>query len=171
VRPTLYTVVLDGPGQLSTMAKPQGGGWLAEEMTGLREAGADMLVSALTASEMIEAELRDEPLEAAFAGLRFVSLPIVDMGLPDPAEVMPTLRELAGDLTTGLHIVTHCWAGIGRSSLLAHRHRPGRRLGTDIGRAWPYGPRNPGPTRVDLPRVLTRAWRVPGSLSGRLVRE
>jgi protein-tyrosine phosphatase len=119
MRPTLYTVALDGPGQLSTMAKPRGGDWLADEMTGLREAGVDVLVSALTADEQIEAELRDEPLEAAFAGLRFVSLPITDMGLPERSEVLPTLRELATGLGDGQHVVTHCWAGIGRSSLLA----------------------------------------------------
>jgi protein-tyrosine phosphatase len=119
MRPTLYTVALDGPGQLSTMAKPEGGTWLAGQMAGLREAGVDILVSALTEPEQIEEGLTDEPLEAAFAGLRFVSLPITDMGLPNPADVLPTLRELAADLAGGQHVVTHCWAGIGRSSLLA----------------------------------------------------
>jgi protein-tyrosine phosphatase len=115
----LYTVNLDEPGLLSTMAKPRGGDWLAEEMSALKEARVDVLVSVLTESEEDEAGLRDEALEASFAGLRFVSVPIADMGLPDRDTVLPVMRELATDLTTGLHVVTHCWAGIGRSSLLA----------------------------------------------------
>lgn len=119
MRPTLYTVALDSPGTLSTMAKPEGGAWLADQMAGLREAGVDILVSALTESEQIEEDLTDEPLEAAYAGLRFIELPIPDMGLPNRAEVLPVLRDLAQDLEAGHHIAIHCWAGIGRCSLLA----------------------------------------------------
>jgi protein-tyrosine phosphatase len=115
----LYTVAFEGPGTLSTMAKPEGGTWLADQVAGLREAGVDILLSALTESEQIEADLTDEPLEAAYAGLRFVSLPVPDMGLPTTADVLPTLRELADDLTAGRHVAIHCWAGIGRSSVLA----------------------------------------------------
>jgi hypothetical protein len=119
MRPTLYNVALDGSGQLSTMARPEGGEWLAGQLSALHDDGVDILVSALTEPEMAEAGLLDEPLEAAFAGIRFVSVPITDMGLPDRASALPVLRELAVDLGTGLHVVTHCWAGIGRSSLLA----------------------------------------------------
>jgi protein-tyrosine phosphatase len=32
---------------------------------------------------------------------------------------MPVLRELVADLAAGRHVVIHCWAGIGRSSVLA----------------------------------------------------
>ncbi|MEV4316575.1 hypothetical protein [Actinocrispum sp. NPDC049592] len=112
-------MALDGPGALSTMAKPLGGDLLAGEMTALRSAGVDVLVSALTSSEVSEVGLAEEGQLARAAGLRFVSVPIPDMGLPDQSVVLPTLRELAADLCGGAHIVTHCWAGIGRSSLLA----------------------------------------------------
>jgi protein-tyrosine phosphatase len=115
----LFTVILDdGPGKLSTMAHPRGGADLAEDMTALRSAGVDVLVSALTESELDETELHDEVVSAEKAGLRFVSLPIADRGLPDHSQVLPTLRSLAVELGTGIHVVTHCWSGIGRSSLL-----------------------------------------------------
>jgi protein-tyrosine phosphatase len=119
MRPTLYTVAFDGPGTLSIMAKPEGGTWLADQMAGLREAGVDILLSALGESEQVEAELINEPLEAAYAGLRFISLPVPDMGLPITEDVLPALRELADDLAAGQHVAIHCWAGIGRSSVLA----------------------------------------------------
>ncbi|CAM3492851.1 tyrosine protein phosphatase [Kibdelosporangium persicum] len=118
MRPTLYTVPLDGPGQLSIMAKPDAD-WLETQLAALREDGVDVLVSALTPAETAEAGLGDEALEASAAGLRFVSLPITDMGLPDRDSVMPILRELVADLAAGRHVVTHCWTGVGRSSLLA----------------------------------------------------
>ena len=119
MRPTLFTVEHPGPGKLSTMAKPRGNDWLDDEMTALRGYGVDTLVCALTRPEMDELGLADEPLAAAAAGLRFVAIPIPDRTVPDRATILPTLRELAEQLEGGARIVTHCRAGIGRSSLLA----------------------------------------------------
>ncbi|MFF9508054.1 hypothetical protein ACF1BU_19885 [Streptomyces sp. NPDC014724] len=39
--------------------------------------------------------------------------------LPDLTTILPTLHGLAKQLCEGAHVVTHCRAGIGRSSLLA----------------------------------------------------
>ena len=119
MRPTLYTVDLGGPGTLSTMARPRGGDWLAEEMSGLRDAGVDTLVCALTQAERDELDLTDEEQAAHDAGVKFVSLPIPDRGLPVLEVALPVLRALAGELRQGAHIVTHCRFGIGRASLLA----------------------------------------------------
>ena len=41
-----------GPGRLSTMARPRGGDWLADEMAALRRRGVDVLVCALTDPEL-----------------------------------------------------------------------------------------------------------------------
>ncbi|MEW2490850.1 hypothetical protein [Streptomyces sp. NPDC048411] len=38
---------------------------------------------------------------------------------PDLTTILPTLHRLAEQLHDGAHVVTHCRAGIGRSSLLA----------------------------------------------------
>ena len=119
MRPNLFTVDLPGSGGLSTMARPRGGDWLRDEMTALAGAGVDVLVCALTASELDELGLVDESREARAAGLRFVAVPIPDRTVPEPDAIRPVLRELAGRLHDGAHVVTHCRAGIGRSSLLA----------------------------------------------------
>ncbi|MFJ1548095.1 protein-tyrosine phosphatase family protein [Streptomyces sp. NPDC088246] len=119
MRPTLFTVDLPGPGRLSTMAKPRGNDWLEDEMTALSVCGVDTLVCALTGLELDELGLADEPRAAVAAGLRFVAIPIPDRTVPDLATILPTLRRLAKQLDDGAHIVTHCRAGIGRSSLLA----------------------------------------------------
>ncbi|MFJ1705839.1 tyrosine protein phosphatase [Kitasatospora sp. NPDC088346] len=119
MRPSLFTVDLPGPGRLSTMAKPRGADWLEDEMAALRAHGVDVLVCALTRPEREELGLTTEPLTAVAAGLRYVALPIPDRSVPDPAAVLPTLHDLAGELRSGAHVVTHCRYGIGRASLLA----------------------------------------------------
>ncbi|BAJ26902.1 MULTISPECIES: tyrosine phosphatase [Kitasatospora] len=119
MRPTLFTIDRPGPGRLSTMARPRGGDWLAEEMAGLAAAGVDELVSALTPAECAELGLTAEAECARAAGLRFTSVPIPDLSVPAPAEVLPVVDGLARRLAAGGHVVLHCRAGIGRSSLLA----------------------------------------------------
>ncbi|GAA5017665.1 tyrosine protein phosphatase [Kitasatospora paranensis] len=118
MRPTLFTVDRPAPGRLSTMARPRGGDWLRDEMAALAAAGVDILVCLLTADESAELGLVDEAVEAVAAGLRFVPVPVPDLTVPDPAAVLPVLCELAEALGTGAHVVAHCRAGIGRSSLL-----------------------------------------------------
>nr|WP_223244620.1 tyrosine protein phosphatase [Streptomyces sp. CBMA156] len=101
------------------MARPRGFDWLEDEMAALGGHGVDILVSALTGPEAGELGLVDEPRQALAAGLRFVAIPVPDRTVPDLATVLPVLRGLAGQLRDGAHVVTHCRAGIGRSSLLA----------------------------------------------------
>jgi protein-tyrosine phosphatase len=119
MRPTLYTVVRPGPGQLSTMAKPRGDEWLWEEMAALTLHGVNTLVCALTRPELEETGLTGEPDAARRTGLRFIALPIPDRGIPELDTALPVLLGLAQDLAGGAHIVTHCRFGIGRASLLA----------------------------------------------------
>jgi protein-tyrosine phosphatase len=119
MRPNLFTIDFPGPGRVSTMARPRGGDWLEDEMTALRRSGVDILVCALTRPELHDLGLAEEPQAAAAAGLRFVAVPITDRTVPELATVLPTLDTLAEQLREGAHIVTHCRAGIGRSSLLA----------------------------------------------------
>ncbi|WP_431682847.1 protein-tyrosine phosphatase family protein [Kitasatospora sp. KL5] len=158
MRASLFTVDLPGPGRLSTMARPRGHDWLADEMAALAAAGADVLVSALTEDEVDELGLAAEPRLAAAAGLEFVPLPIPDRTVPTPSAVLPALHRLAARLREGAHVVVHCRAGIGRSSLLAaallvldgtapdtawERIERARGLtvpDTPAQRAWPAGP-------------------------------
>lgn len=134
MRPALFTVDRPGPGRISTMARPRGGDWLGDEMAGLVGAGVTDLVSALTAGECAELGLAAEAGCAMAAGLRFHALPVPDRQTPVLGEVLPKLEELAGRLRAGGHLVVHCRAGIGRSSLLAASVLV--LAGTDADAAW-----------------------------------
>lgn len=122
MRATLFLIDAPAPGRLATMAHPRGGDWLVYEMAALREAGVDLLVSALCEDEDARLELAAEADAARAAGLEFVSFPIVDRDVP-AEELAGQVGSLADRLTdvvrAGRFVVTHCWAGIGRSSILA----------------------------------------------------
>jgi protein tyrosine phosphatase (PTP) superfamily phosphohydrolase (DUF442 family) len=128
MRATLFLidipVLIDipAPGRLATMAHPRGGDWLVDEMDALREAGVDVLVSALCDDEYDLLELTAEADTANAAGLDFVSFPIVDTGVPAAAQaaaVGALANQLSDLVRAGRFVVTHCRAGVGRSSILA----------------------------------------------------
>jgi protein-tyrosine phosphatase len=122
-------------GRLATMRRPRGGDDLDQEMFELRAAGVDVLVSALCDEEYGWAGLAREADAAAAAGLEFVSFPIVDGSIPDESSAVAALADrMAEHLRGGRFVATHCWAGIGRSSLLAGTALI--RLGLSPGEAW-----------------------------------
>jgi protein-tyrosine phosphatase len=107
------------------MAHPRGGPWLAEEMSGLAQAGVDVFVSALTWEEDHRLGLTEVAVAAAAAGVEFVSYPIADRGVPraqdiaGDTDVVALGVRLAAHVRAGRFVVTQCFAGIGRSTLLA----------------------------------------------------
>ncbi|SFR17272.1 Cyclin-dependent kinase inhibitor 3 (CDKN3) [Lentzea waywayandensis] len=115
----LYTVARPGPGAVSTMGHPAGGVYLEGKIRELRRLGVDVLVSAQTDSERAECDLVDEERVVVAAGLRYVCFPIEDRSVPDVASAGAVVRPLHSLYLSGAHVVFHCWAGIGRSSLLA----------------------------------------------------
>ena len=119
MKPTLFVIERDGPGRLATMACPRGGDWLDDELGALQTEGVDVLVSALTNSELAELQLSAEPELARQAGLTYISFPIPDRGAPEGAAATDLAGQLEERLTGGEFIVVHCRAGIGRSSLIA----------------------------------------------------
>jgi protein-tyrosine phosphatase len=133
----LHLVDRPGPGRLATMAHPPGGPRLPGAMAALAAAGAQLLVSALCDDEVAELELAGAAAAAAAAGLELIRFPIVDCGVPEPGAGPAVARladQLAGELRRDRFVVTHCWAGIGRSSLLAGAALV--RLGVPPGQAW-----------------------------------
>jgi len=127
--PALHVIGWRGPGRLATMAHPRGGPWLADEMAGLALAGVDVLVSALTWEEDRRLGLTEVAAAAKTAGVEFVSFPIADRGVPRAPEIagLPAAEtdivalgvRLAEHVRAGRFVVTQCFAGIGRSTLLA----------------------------------------------------
>ncbi|MDQ7909130.1 tyrosine protein phosphatase [Phytohabitans sp. ZYX-F-186] len=120
MRPTLHVIEWHGPGRLATMSHPRGGDWLADEMSALVDADVDVLVSALTSEESDRLALSQEREAARAAGIIFVPFPIPDRGVPEPGPAAIELAiRLAAHVRAGRFVVTHCFAGIGRATLLA----------------------------------------------------
>jgi protein-tyrosine phosphatase len=132
-----YPIDWPAPGELATMAHPPGGEQLPAALEALAAAGTEVLVSALCPDEVQLLALTEQPAAAAAAGIEFVNFPITDRGVPAPA-ALPAVRaladRLAGEVRAGRGVVTHCWAGIGRSSLLAGATLV--RLGASPAQAW-----------------------------------
>jgi protein-tyrosine phosphatase len=125
MRPALHVIAWPGPGRLATMAHPRGGPRLADEMAGLARAGVDVFVSALTWEEDRRLGLTEAASAATAAGIEFLSFPIADRGVPragdiaGDSDVVELGVRLAAHVRAGRFVVTQCFAGIGRSTLLA----------------------------------------------------
>jgi protein-tyrosine phosphatase len=118
--PDLFWIVCPWRGRLAIATRPRGGDWLKDEFVGLRRAGIDLMVSLLETNEADQLELVDERQAAEATGIRFISFPIPDRGIP--ASVPPAvslMAELAGELEKGQNVAVHCLQGIGRSGLIA----------------------------------------------------
>jgi protein-tyrosine phosphatase len=113
--------ILDCPsGRLAIMPRPRAGDWLEDEVASWRRAGLDVIVSLLEDDEIAELGLADEPASCERAGLRFMSFPIPDRGIPGSREAVSDLvAVLAAGLRAGWGAGIHCRIGVGRSALLA----------------------------------------------------
>lgn len=108
------------PGRLATMRKPLGGQRLAKEIAQLHAAGVDVLVSLLEPHEVFLFDLRDEESACRTNGIRFISFPIPDFGLPESRQDALALADtLSAELKQGNNLVIHCHGGIGRSTMVA----------------------------------------------------
>jgi protein-tyrosine phosphatase len=121
MRAEIYSLPIPFHNHLSIMPHPRGGDWLADEIAAYHAAGVRVLVSLLTPEEAWDLELTQEAELCQAAGITFLSFPIPDRGMPPFTE---TTFAFIGDLERrlmrdGRHVAIHCWAGIGRSSLMA----------------------------------------------------
>ncbi len=115
-----YWITGPWPGKLAIVPRPRGGDWLADEVKAWRQAGLDVIVSALLPVETAEFALEDEGNLCRAAGIEFVSFPIPDRQTPaSPEKTLELARKLADRLTAGKNVAVHCRQSIGRSSLIA----------------------------------------------------
>ena len=118
--PKLYWIKGPWPGKLAISARPRGGDWLEDEVSAWHEAGVDAILSLLTPQENQELQLQAELSYAQSAGVRFLSLPVEDRGVPSSWDDVSATIETVGEmLRQGRNAAVHCRQGIGRSSMIA----------------------------------------------------
>ena len=118
--PQIYKVLVSGSGFLAVMARPRSGEWLRDELGGLSHVGVATIASLLEPREEAELELTSEGLVAEELGLKFLSFPIADRGVPSRAQEFHRFTaRLADDVRDGRGVLVHCRAGIGRSGITA----------------------------------------------------
>jgi predicted protein tyrosine phosphatase len=113
---------IPGPwhGRLAIAARPRGGDWLEDEAKAWRRAGVDVVVSLLEKDEAAELELSAEGNAADANGIRFMSFPIPDRGVPTATrDALSLLGGVRAMLEQGRNVAVHCRQGVGRSGLVA----------------------------------------------------
>ncbi|GAB4047569.1 phosphatase domain-containing putative toxin [Catellatospora paridis] len=116
---TPFIVEWPAAGRLAVMPRPAGGDWLDDEVARLRRHGVDTVVSALTGPEYDRLDLRGEEQAVRTAGMRFVSFPIPDLGVPDFTAYRKLTGQLADEVAAGRFVLAHCFGGIGRATVIA----------------------------------------------------
>ena len=120
MKPKLFWIPGPWRGRLAVASRPRGGDWLEDEISGWRKAGLDVVVSLLEKDEAAQFELGHEGDVAESKGVRFISFPIPDRGVPaSTREALSLFSTIAAALEEGKNVAVHCRQGIGRSGLIA----------------------------------------------------
>jgi|SRR5271165_37919 len=120
MNPDLFWIPGPWPGRLAIVTRPRGGDWLDDEASGWRRAGVDVAVSLLESEEAAQLNLLEEPRAAEANGIRFVSFPIPDRGVPASIPgAAAIIADITASLELGKNVAVHCRQGIGRSGLIA----------------------------------------------------
>jgi protein-tyrosine phosphatase len=122
---------------MAIVGRPRGGDCLDDEASGWRRAGLDVVVSLLEEEEAAELGLAREAQAAASKGIRFISFPISDRGVPASMQrAVALLKDIAEALEGGKNVAIHCRQGVGRSGLIA----AGRLVTSGMGAGAAIGP-------------------------------
>ena len=120
MKPDLFRIPVPWRGRLAVAARPGGGDWLEDEASGWRRAGIVVIVSLLGADEAAQIDLVDEAQAAEANGIRFISFPIPDRGVPASAPAAISLiAAISHALESGQNVAVYCRQGLGRSGLIA----------------------------------------------------
>ena len=108
------------PGKLFVSSRPRGGDWLSDETKRWRESGIQTVLSLLTREEESDLDILEESVEAAKQGMKFISFPIPDRGIPSSSTAaMEMLDEVLNEIQRGKNVLVHCRQGIGRAGMIA----------------------------------------------------
>lgn len=106
--------------KLATMPCPNGGELLEGEIVSLKNAGVDVLVSMLEQHEIVRFGVEKEEELCKENEIIYLNFPILDRNTPRSFEdVFEFVQQLKPFYANDKKIAIHCWAGIGRSSLIA----------------------------------------------------
>jgi protein-tyrosine phosphatase len=120
MKPDLFWIPGPWRGRLAVATRPRGGDWLEDEASAWRQAGIDVIVSLLEEDEAAQLDLAGEAKAVGANGVRFISFPIPDRGVPASAPAASSLITAISDaLETGDNVAVHCRQGLGRSGLIA----------------------------------------------------
>jgi protein-tyrosine phosphatase len=107
-------------GRLAVAPKPLGGDYLPDEVLRWKLFGVNVVASMLPAEESARNGLEKEAELCQAQGISFLSFPILDHGVPQSRrEVAAFAHELNMLLVQDKTVLIHCFAGIGRSGLMA----------------------------------------------------
>jgi protein-tyrosine phosphatase len=144
---------------LAILPRPRAGDWLPDEVESWRQSGLEVMVSLLEPDEVAELGLAEEADLCTRAGLRFVSFPIPDRGVPESAERLTALvSDLEEEFRAGRRIGIHCRIGVGRAALVAACLLV--RQGMPSAEVWPLLTRSRGQSVPDTPEQVhwLEAW-------------
>ncbi|MEX0368759.1 MAG: dual specificity protein phosphatase family protein [Ruegeria sp.] len=117
MKPSMYPVSAEYPGQLFIMPKPSGE-WLEDDVRHYHSMGVDVVISMLEDTEATELSLQDEGRVCLSNNMEFLNFPIPDRGLPDKKNFTELVALVRSRLSQNKSVAIHCRAGIGRSGML-----------------------------------------------------
>ncbi len=107
-------------GTLYIAPRPRGGDWLSDETARWRQSGIQTVLSLLTHEEESELDIGGEAEEVRKHGMKFISFPILDRGIPSSrTAAVEMLDEVHDELQSGKNVLVHCRQGIGRAGMVA----------------------------------------------------
>jgi protein-tyrosine phosphatase len=116
----IYWISRDQHPPLAVLLCPRGGRELRDELRELQRDGIQTLVSLLASEQVEELDLSDEGIQAGMMGMQFIYHPMPDHSLPrDEAGFRELVSGLATRLRDGECVGIHCWASIGRATMVA----------------------------------------------------
>jgi hypothetical protein len=84
------------PLRFGIMARPRAGDWLEDEIAGWKADGVAAVVSLLQPYEVTELGLDSEAALCTASGIRFISHPVTDRGVPETSETFLTRYDGIG---------------------------------------------------------------------------
>jgi protein-tyrosine phosphatase len=118
--PNISIVAQIGKGFLAIMPKPTTGEWIEEEFANISAFGVHQVVSLMELDEAADFDLQDESKLCRANGMRFISYPICDRGIPASLDDFSRFTyQLFREIESGTNTVVHCLAGIGRSGIVS----------------------------------------------------